>query len=165
MDLQRPSESSLAFQRIYAICVAQLPQTAPGTIMADLFPGGQSRPYRIKSNHVAFAQFLQKDFSTVAESFRQFILHIISQINSVHIDQGTLKFLKTGKPQVFPSQDELALHEKMFWQQLMGAIRFQCEHCWQVYWVDGHKIPEGGAKTTCSKCNNPLFVQRPARSA
>lgn len=183
LDLKRVSEAPILFDNIYAICVSQLQAakqkptsttrskdkktTASSTyadsqevILADLFLAGESRPYRIASNRIAYPQFFSNLQRSSLDNFRQFILYIISNIDSVHVDQGTMNFLKSGKPRMYPSQDELKIHEKIFWKQLKGAVRPQCEHCGDVYWIDGTKIPEGGAQTTCARCGQPLLVKR-----
>jgi predicted Zn finger-like uncharacterized protein len=129
-------------------------------IAADVFLGGRGRPYRIATDRIAYAQFFPNPLQSSLDNFRQFILFMISHVDSVYLDRGTLNFLKIGKAQVFSRQDDLQVHEKIFWKQLMGAVRFQCENCWEVYWIDGNRIPEVGAQTKCAKCGNPIFVQR-----
>ncbi|GAK58280.1 rhomboid family protein [Candidatus Vecturithrix granuli] len=182
LDLKRLSEPPLRFADIYVICIFQLKQEKPkpvspskkgkgpketGLMMssqeilfADLFMAGESRPYRIASNQIAYPQFFRKLHRSSLDNFRQFIFHIVSQLYSVYVDQGTMNFLQSGKARIFPDQNELALHEKIFWKQLKGAVRFQCEHCGEVYWIDGMKIPAAGAKTQCTKCHKPMFVTR-----
>lgn len=182
LDLKRLSEPPLRFDDIYVICVFQMKPEKPkssssskkgkdkkGSAMmmnsqeilyADLFIAGESRPYRIASNHIAYPQFFRKLHRSSLDNFRQFIFHIISQLYSVYVDQGTMNFLQSGRFRVFSDQNELALHEKIFWKQLKGALRFQCEHCGEVYWVDGMKIPANGAKTACTKCKKLMFVTR-----
>ena len=181
LDLKRSSEAPLLFRRISVICVAQVPEITQRVkqvkkkggkvdyvkadekrenMVADIFLGGQSRPYRISADKVAYPQFFPTPFPSMFDNFRQFMLYLISQIDSVYLDQGTLNFLKTGKPRTFSSQEDLEIHEKTFWKQLMGARRFQCEQCWEVYWIDGDKIPAAGARTKCTKCGGPLFVQK-----
>jgi predicted Zn finger-like uncharacterized protein len=184
LDLKRPSEAPILFQDIYVICVFQMKEEKPKpqqsrrkrkrdqgsvgfhfseeVILADLFVVGKSRPYRIASNLVPYPQFFENLQSNSLANFRQFVLYIISQIDSVYIDQATMRFLKTGKPRMFLSKEDLAIHEKIFWKQLKGAVRFQCEQCAEVYWIDGMKIPENGAKTQCAKCGQALFVRRSA---
>jgi predicted Zn finger-like uncharacterized protein len=181
MDLKRPSEKPVLFCDIYLICIAQIQEIIQRVkqvkkrggkveylksedrrelIVADLFIGGKSRPYRIMSDRIDYSQFFSKPLESSLDNFRQYILYIISNIDSVYLDQGTLNFLKTGKARAFSSQNDLEVHEKILWKQLMGAVRFQCENCWEVYWVDGGKIPEVGARTKCTTCGHPIFVQR-----
>ncbi|MBD3308181.1 rhomboid family intramembrane serine protease, partial [candidate division KSB3 bacterium] len=168
LDLKRLSEKPIRFADIFVICVSQVNEpkrrsgaagsgrkkrdAAPATfetseevIIGDLFLAGQSRPYRIASNRIAYPEFFSQLHASSLDNFRQFIMYIISNIDSVYVDQGTLTFLKTGKPRVFPSQEELGIHQKIFWKQIMGAVRFQCGKCGEVYWIDGLKIPAGGA--------------------
>ncbi len=186
MDLKRLSEPPLMFADIYVICIFQLKQERPKSVstsrkgkgkqetslfvssqeilFADLFMAGESRPYRIASNQIVYPQFLRKLHRSSLDNFRQFIFHIISQLYSVYVDQATMDFLQSGKIKVFSDQNELALHEKIFWKQLKGAIRFQCNHCGEVYWIDGTKIPAAGAKTQCVRCHKSLFVTPPEKT-
>ena len=182
LDLRRPADAPVLFQDIYVICVFQMKEEKPKPqqsrrkkkrgqgstgfhfseeiILADLFLAGKSRPYRIASNLISYPQFFTNLQSNSLANFRQFMLYIISNIDSVYVDQATMRFLKTGKPRMFLSKEDLALHEKIFWKQLKGAVRFQCEQCAEVYWIDGMKVPESGAKTQCAKCGQILFVRR-----
>lgn len=183
MNLKRPSDPPVRFEDIYVICVAQVTETTQRVkqvvkskhgkrkkdyvksdekhelLMADIFIGGQSRPYRLASDRIAYPQFFEKPLANSIDNFRQFILYMISHIDSVYLDQGTVNFLKTGKARMFSSPDDLQIHEKTFWKQLCGAVRFQCENCWEVYWVDGRKIPEAGVQTKCTRCGHPIRVQ------
>lgn len=183
IDLNRPADKPILFNDMYVICVSQVQivtqrvkqvkkrsggkkkadyvkyEEKQEIVVADIFIKGKSRPYRIGTDRILYPQFFPKLLQSVYDNFRQFILYLISHIDSVYLDQGTLNFLKTGKLQVFFDQQALELHQKIFWKQLIGAVRFQCEHCWEVYWIDGNKIPEAGVQTECSKCGNPVFVQ------
>jgi hypothetical protein len=180
LELKRPSEPPITFEEISVISVFQIreakrkssssPRKKKETsslsfestqeiVYADLFLAGISRPYRIASNQVAYPRFFRKLHRNSFDNFRQLLFHIISNLDSVYVDQGAMTFLKTGKPTVFSDQNELAIHEKIFWKQLKGAVRFQCEHCYEVYWIDGMKIPKDGAKTTCAKCGKPMLVK------
>lgn len=160
LNLYRPREAPPRFEEIYAICVSQLATMTSGKIFADLFLAEKPRPYRLHSQQIAYGQFLAKPTSSSFNNFRQFILHIVSRIDSVYVDKGTLSFLKTGSPAVYPNADELALHQKTFWRQIMGEVRRRCGNCSEVYWIDGRKVPAGGAKTKCKKCGAPLNVRR-----
>jgi predicted Zn finger-like uncharacterized protein len=184
IDLNRPADKPVLFSDIYVICVAQIQVITQRVkqvkkrsggrkkadyvkydekqeeVVVDLFIRGKSRPYRIGTDRIVYPEFFPNPLQAVLDNFRQFILYLISNIDSVYLDQGTLNFLKTGKPRFFSDQQALQLHEKIFWKQLIGAVRFQCENCWEVYWVDGNKIPEDGVRTECSKCGKPVFVQK-----
>ena len=173
ITLKRGSEPPVLFRDIYAIFIAQLPeeqeevrarksgrQDVARVLVMDIFLAGQARPYRLRNDQVAYPQFLSKTRQNSVENFRQFLLHIITQIDSVYLDQGTVAFLKSGDIPQFSGQQAVETHERNLWQQLAGAVRFHCDQCWEVYWVDSHKIPEKGAKTKCAKCGNALFVKR-----
>lgn len=173
MDLGRGSDSSVSFQDIYAIFIAQFPeeqdevkarkqgsQSVSQMLVADMFVGGQARPYRLRSDSIAYPQFLPRPKQKSVENFHQFLLHTIQQIDAVYLDQGTFEFLKNGKIPQFPSQKAVETHELNLWQQIAGMVRFHCEKCWEVYWVDNRKIPENGAQTKCAKCGNAIFVRK-----
>ncbi len=160
LNLYRPRDAPPRFEEIYAICVSQLATMTSGKVFADLFLAEKPRPYRIHSQQIAYGHFLAKPTSSSFNNFRQFILHIVSRIDSVYVDKGTLSFLKTGSPVVYPNADELALHQKTFWRQIMGEVRCRCGNCSEVYWIDGRKVPAAGAKTKCKKCGEPLDVCR-----
>jgi predicted Zn finger-like uncharacterized protein len=168
LDLKRLSEPPVLFEKISVICVFQLSESmspkseifsdSQEVIYADLFLAGESRPYRIASNNVVYSQFFQHVQKNSLNNFRQFILYIISHLYSVYVDQATLTFLKTGKSKSY-AEAELRIHEKIFWKQLRGVIQARCEHCDAIYWIDGRKIPKGGANTKCQKCSKPMFVK------
>ncbi len=163
MDMKRPSELPVLFRDIFLICVFEI-EKGPSVMYADLFVGGKTRPYRILSNRIIYSEFLKKSTTSSFENFRLFILHTISETDSVYLDQETMTFLKTKKTKVFPTPEDVGSHEKNLWKQLMGEVRFQCEMCYEVYWIDGRKVPKKGAKTTCKKCGQGVFV-RPAHYA
>jgi predicted Zn finger-like uncharacterized protein len=129
-------------------------------LVADMFVGGQSRPYRLRSDSIVYPQFLSKPKQKSVENFHQFLLHTIQQIDAVYLDQGTFEFLKNGKIPQFSSQQAVETHELNLWQQIVSMMRFHCEKCWEVYWVDNRKIPENGAQTKCAKCGNVIFVRK-----
>ena len=161
LDLKRLGKPPLLFRDIYLICIARIPGPERSKILVtDLFVGGQSRPERIPANHIPYGRFFSNASANFVEKFRQFILYVVSQIDSVYLDQETLTFLETRKMRSFPDQKSLEIYEKHLWQQLKGAARVQCEQCWSVYWVDGNKIPEAGAHTKCTRCGHPLHIQR-----
>ena len=181
LDLNRLSDPPLFFREIYVICVAQVTeltqrvkqekkrggkveyvkyQEKHEVVAADIFLCGKSRPYRIATNNVAYPEFFPKPAQSMLENFRQFILYLIAQTDSVYLDQDTVNFLKTGKVRAYSEQAQIEAHEKIIWKQLIGATRVQCGQCWEVYWIDGAKIPPAGARTKCTKCGNALSVQK-----
>jgi len=160
LDLVRPSEKALLFQSIYFICVFELDGNGSTVIYADIFVRGEVRPYRIASNRISYPKFLPGSHFSSLDNFRNFILHIISHTDSVYLDQETMNFLKSKKIAVFSDSTAIELHEKRIWKQLIGEVRFQCETCREIYWVDGRKIPESGAKSKCKKCGAAVFVRK-----
>jgi hypothetical protein len=150
----------LLFKQIYFICVSQVPDPEfKEGIMADIFAAGQSRPYRISSEHVQYPSFLRKPPASSFERFRQFLLYLVSQVDSVYMDQETVTFLEKGKFRKVSEEKSLELYEKHIWQQIMGSVRTQCGNCWRVYWIDGARIPAGGAQTKCRQCGKPMTVR------
>lgn len=158
IDLKRLSEPHLLFQNISLMCAAEFEHNPDGTMFADIFIAGKSRPYRIFSDRIAYTDFLPKCHTSSFDNFRQLILHIISHIDSVYLDQGTMTFLKIGKSKLFPNQEEFEFYEKNLWKQIIGEVRFQCENCWEVYWVSGERIPKRWARIKCKKCGQPISV-------
>jgi len=157
LDIKLPQEGPLLFSKIYAICVFKFMQD-DHICFADIFVAGKSRPHRIVSGQISYSEFLPNYQPTTFENFRRFILQIISRIDSVYTDQQTINFLKMKKLVVYSDQDELELYEKNFWKHLMGKVRFQCENCWETYWIDGEKIPESGTRGTCKQCNHSVVI-------
>ena len=159
LDVKLLQEPPLLFEQIYFICVSQVPDSEfKESIMADIFVAGQSRPYRIFSESVRYPHFFKHVPNTSLERFRQFLLYLISHIDSVYMDQETLTFLEQRKVRKVSDPKSLELYEKHIWQQLMGCVRAQCGHCWKIYWVDGARIPAGGAQTQCNQCGAAMRV-------
>ncbi len=159
MDLHRLSEAPLRYERIYAICAFTLAGTETSIIHADLFIAGRPRPYRIASNRILYDQFLPKTVNSSFDNFRQFILFLVSKLDSVYLDRGTMTFLKTKKAPVFHSDEDIAGQEKLFWRQIMGEIRCRCEGCGETYWIDGRRVPAAGAKSKCKKCGSSISIK------
>ncbi len=159
LDLNRLNEPPVPYSSIYAICAFRLARQETA-LWADLFVAGRPRPFRIPSNKVAYDQFLPPGEADVLDKFRKFLLKVISAIDSVQVDAGTLRFLKERRIQEFPNQDEVAVFEKKFWRQIMGEARCRCDKCGEVYWIDGRKVPEAGARTRCKKCGGSVAVGR-----
>ena len=173
IDVGRGSDSLILFQDIYAIFIAQLPEaqdevkarkqgtnTLSQRLVADIFMGGQPRPYRLRSDTITYPQFLPNVQQNSIKNFHQFLLRVIQHIDAVYIDQGTFDFLKTGTIPQYPDQDAVEKHERNVWQQLVGQVRFHCAQCWEIYWVERSRIPEKGATTKCAKCGSTIFVKR-----
>ncbi|GAK51356.1 rhomboid family protein [Candidatus Moduliflexus flocculans] len=184
LDFKRPGEPPMRFDEIFAILVFQLPDEKPTidsgnrrrkkgadvptaftskqeVIFADMFLGGQSRPYRVASNHISYPDFFTNLQANSYANFRQFILYLLSNIASVYVDQYTIDFLKNGKTMRFLSINDLELHEKRIWKQLRGAARAMCEQCAAVYWIDSAKVPAGGGTVKCAACGHPVEIRKP----
>lgn len=148
----------VTYDRIYAIFVVGLEPEGGRRLHADLFVANEQRPFRISSDIVQFASFIPKPGTNSLENFRQTLIRIISRIDSVCVDPPTVTFLKSGKVKVFPNQDEVQEYERPFWRQLMGEVRCRCGDCHEVYWIDGRKVPDGGARSKCKKCGSAMRV-------
>lgn len=160
LNLHRPNDTPLLFENIYALCVSQIDTENMNKIFADVFVANKSRPYRIHNQQIVYGAFLASPSTSSFNNFRQFMLQIVSRVDSLYVDKGTMTFLKTGKPAVYSNQDELELHEKTFWRRLMGEVRCQCGHCAEIYWIDGRKVPKTGARSKCKHCGQPMTVCR-----
>lgn len=187
LDFKRPGEPPMRFDEMFVILVFQLPDEKPtvdpsrrrrksaeapsaftsrqDVIFADIFVGGQSRPYRIASNHISYPNFLTTLQTNSYANFRQFILYLLSNVASVYVDQYTIEFLKNGRTMRFLSVDDLELHEKRIWKQLRGATRAMCEQCAAVYWLDSAKVPAGGGTVKCKSCGHPVEIRKPEEKA
>ena len=184
LDLKIPAEPPLRFEDIFLICVFQLPEmkatidagtrrhkgtkdAAPGfdsvkdVLFADLFMRGRSRPFRLASNHIPYTQFFSELHGNSFDNFRQFLLNMIAQIESVYVDQHAANFLKSGKMSRFSSVEELDIYEKRLWKQLRGAARAVCQACAAAYWLDGNKIPAAGGKMKCAACGSVIAIPKP----
>ena len=185
LDLRRLNEAPISFNDISLICVYRLNErssakpSSPGLrkkkkdaiqgssgsslemLTADLYLSGRSRPYRFTSNQIAYPKFFPSNLQANSlENFRQFIQFIIAQLSSVYVDQYTMDYLRSGKVHTFTSQENIAIHQKILWKQLKGAVRLTCGKCAASYWVDNQKIPAQGATSKCSTCGNPIAVKR-----
>lgn len=160
LDVRILQEPPLLFDQIYFICVSQVPDPEfKEGIVADIFLAGRSRPYRISSEQVHYPRFFQQLPASSFERFRQFLLYLISQVDSVYLDQETLTFLEKRSVRKASDEKSLELYEKHIWQQLMGLVRAQCGNCWKIYWIDGARIPAGGAQTKCRQCGKLMTVR------
>lgn len=160
LDVRILQEPPLFFETIYFLCVSQVPDPQfPSGIIVDIFIAGKDRPYRISSEQVHYQRFLKQPPMAALERFRQFLLYLVSQVESVYVDQETLTFLEQSKVRKVSEAKSLELYEKHIWQQLIGSARVQCGACWKVYWIDGARIPAGGARTTCAQCGAPMHVR------
>ena len=184
LDLKLPAEPPLRFEDIFLICVFQLPEmkatidagvrrhkgtkdaassfdSAKDVLFADLFMRGRSRPFRLASNHIPYTQFFSELHGNSFDNFRQFLLNMIAQTESVYVDQHAANFLKSGKMSRFSSVEELDIYEKRLWKQLRGAARAVCQACAAAYWLDGNKIPVAGGKMKCAACGSVIAIPKP----
>lgn len=159
LDLKRLSEEPLVFDSVNMILAFQI-QPDINLMFADFFVSGESRPYRINSKQIPFAKFISKPAVNAAENFRRFLLQVISNIDSVYVDQATMTFLKTRKMKHFPDTTESELYAKKIWRRFMGETKLCCSKCSEVYWIDRRKIPPAGTKLKCKKCSGRILTPR-----
>ena len=87
-------------------------------------------------------------------------MFLIQQTTSVYIDNNTLEYLKTGKIIGFPDFSLFENYTRQLWFQLINWMKFECDNCGEVYWVDDSKVSPQGAKTKCVKCQHVITVQQ-----
>ncbi len=72
-------------------------------------------------------------------------------MDSVYVDEHTVNS-SIEKIISFPDFQLYEDYTGQLWFQLITWIKFQCDQCGEVYWVDDAKISSEGAKTKCVKC-------------
>ena len=132
----------------------------PDTWYIELFVYGQDAPFRISQKVVNYRQFLPALAQRSKDNFVAFFLYLIDQTDSVYVDENTLEFLKSQKLIGYPDFNLFEDYSGQLWFQLINWMKFHCDHCGEVYWVDEAKIKEQGAKTKCVKCKNIISVQK-----
>jgi predicted Zn finger-like uncharacterized protein len=137
----------------------------PNTWYIDLFVYGTPGAFRMSQKAVNYRQFLSDASSRDKDNFHAFVLHLIDQTDSVHVDDHTFDFLKNRKITSFPDFKLVEDYTKQLWSQVFSWMKFQCDQCGELYWVDDAKVSEQGAKTKCVKCQNIITVQKREKPA
>ena len=114
--LEGVSQKPLPCQSIRFITVFQF--FGESHFCLDLFVKGEMRPYRIKSDRVAFADFFDKTLGNAAENFRRFIGHLLSVSPALLTDLDTRLFMDKGKVRIYTSDTRLEAYEKSIWSRL-----------------------------------------------
>lgn len=131
----------------------------PDTWYVELFVYGHPMPFRLPQKAINYRQFLPEVSQRSKDNFTDFVFYLLDQVDSVYIDEHTLEFLKSGKIVSFPDFKFLEDYSRQIWFQLMSWMKFQCDNCGEIYWVDDAKISPQGAKTKCAKCQNIIMVK------
>ena len=135
----------------------------PDTWYIELFVYGQATPFRISQKVINYRQFLSEVSQRSKDNFFTFFLYLVDQANSVYIDENTLEFLKSKKIGSYPDFKLFEDYTRQLWFQLITWMKFRCDKCGEVYWVDDAKVSPQGAKTKCVKCQNLITVKKQAK--
>ena len=159
LNMNRPDGGTVRYADISLLLVVRL-DSDPDSWYIDLFVYGQAAPFRLSQKTINYRQFLPEISQRSKDNFFTFVLFLIDQADSVYIDDGTLEFLKTKKPSSYPDFGLFEDYSRQLWHQLLNWMKFRCDSCGEVYWVDEAKISPDGAKTKCVKCQNIITVKR-----
>jgi predicted Zn finger-like uncharacterized protein len=132
----------------------------PNTWYVDVFVYGVPGAFRMSQKAINYRQFLSETSSREKDNFYAFLLHLIDQTDSLHVDDHTFDFLKNRKITSFPDFKLVEDYTKQLWSQVCSWMKFQCDQCGEIYWVDDAKVSDQGAKTKCVKCQNIITVQK-----
>jgi len=135
----------------------------PDTWYLELFVYGQPQPFRLPQKAINYRQFLPDLAQRSKENFQAFLLYLINQAGSVYVDEQTLEFMRSGKIATYPDYALFEDYTRQLWFQLSTWMKFQCDNCGEVYWVDDAKISPQGAKTKCVKCQQIITVKKAER--
>jgi predicted Zn finger-like uncharacterized protein len=159
LNLNRTDGGLIRYQDISMLFTFRL-DADPDTWYVDLFVYQQPGAFRISQKVVTYRQFLTEVPQRSKDTFYAFVLHIISQTDSLYIDDHTVNFLKTRKIMSFPDFKLVEEYTRQLWHQIMTWMTFTCDQCGEIYWVDDAKIREQGAKTKCVKCQHVITVKK-----
>ena len=159
LNMNRPDGGIIKYADISMILTFRL-DIDPDTWYIELFIYGQPMPFRLPLKAINFRQFLPEVSQRSKENFTAFLLYVVTQCDSVYVDEHTLEFLKSGKILGFPDFKFFEDYSRQLWFQLVSWMKFECENCGEVYWVDDAKISAQGAKTKCTKCQNIIQVSK-----
>ncbi|MBD3308494.1 hypothetical protein GF339_18860 [candidate division KSB3 bacterium] len=159
LNLNRQDGGLVKYADISLLLVFRL-DADPDTWYLEVFVYGQAAPFRLSQKVINYRQFLPQVSQRSKDNFAAFLLYLINQLDSVYIDENTLEFLKTQKVISYPDFSLFEEYTRQLWFQLMTWMKFRCEHCGEVYWVDESKVTEQGAKTKCVKCQQIITVKK-----
>lgn len=159
LNMNRPDGGTIRYADISLLVVVRL-DSDPDTWYVDTFVYGQALPFRLSQKAINYRQFLPEISQRSKDNFFAFVLFLIEQADSVYVDEGTLEFLKTKKPVSYPDFGLFEAYTRQLWHQLLNWMKFRCDSCEEVYWVDESKVSPDGAKTKCVKCQHIITVTR-----
>jgi predicted Zn finger-like uncharacterized protein len=159
LNLNRQDGGLIQYPDISLMVAFQL-DTDPDTWYVDLFVYRQPAPFRLSQKVINYRQFLPKVSQRSKDNFYTFLLYLIDRTDSVYVDEHTLEFLKNQKMTGFPDFSLFESYTRQLWFQIVSWMKFQCDQCNELYWVDDAKISEQGAKTKCVKCQNLITVKK-----
>lgn len=159
LNLNRQDGGLVKFSDISLLLAFRL-DSDPDTWYMELFVYGQETPFRLSQKAINYRQFLSQISQRSKDNFYTFFLYLINKTDSVYIDEHTLEFLKSRKIISYPDFQLFEDYTRQLWFQLISWMKFQCDQCGEVYWVDDAKISPKGAKTKCVKCQNIITVKK-----
>lgn len=162
LNLNRQDGGLVKYADISSLLVFRL-DTDPDTWYIEIFVYGQPAPFRISQKVINYRQFLPEISQRSKDNFFTFLLFLIDQTDSVYVDENTLEFLKSRKMVGYPDFKLFEAYTRRLWFQLISWMKFRCDQCGEVYWVDDAKVTEQGAKTKCVKCQNIITVKKRQR--
>lgn len=159
INLNRPDGGLILYTDMSMLVTFQL-DNDPETWYLDVFVYGNPGAFRISQKAINYRQFLPELAQRSKDNFFAFLLHLIDHTDSIYIDDHTLEFLKTQKIISFPDFKFVENYTRQLWFQVVAWMKFACELCGEIYWVDDAKISDQGAKTKCVKCQNVITVKK-----
>ena len=162
LNMNRPDGGTVQYADISLLAVLRL-DSDPDHWYVDTFVYGQPAPFRMSQKAINYRQFLPELSQRSKDNFFTFILFLIDRANSVYIDENTLEFLKTKKPAGYPDFGIFEAYTRQLWGQVLNWMKFRCDSCGEIYWVDEAKVSPEGAKTKCVKCQHIITVTRRAK--
>ena len=163
LNLNRRDGGLVKYDDISLLLVFQL-DSDPDTWYIEVFVYGQAAPFRLSQKVINYRQFLPEISQRSKDNFFTFLVYLIDQTDSVYLDANTLDFLKSKKIISYPDFKLFEEYTRQLWFQLISLMKFHCEKCGEVYWVDEAKVNPQGAKTKCVKCQHIITVQKRTKS-
>ncbi|MCP4399424.1 MAG: hypothetical protein GY801_19255 [bacterium] len=159
LSLNRPDGGTIFYADISLLLPFHL-DIDPDTWYIELFVYGQEAPFRLSQKAINYRQFLPDISQRSKDNFFSFFLFLIDRADSVYVDENTLEFLKNKKLASYPDFRIFENYTQQLWQQVLNWMKFRCDSCAEVYWVDEAKVSPEGAKTKCVKCRHIITVKR-----